>query len=220
MSLQAELDALMEGVRTQVPGTILSAVDQAYAELGAPGKFPHALKSGAAIPRFRLPDAAGQTVDMQDLLAQGPVVISFYRGAWCPFCNIELRALQKILPEIKQLGATLVAISPEKPDFSQPLIERDKLEFTVLSDVGNQVARQFGIVFALEGELKRISHEVFGVDLPQFNGDQTWEIPIPATYVVAPDGTIKNAFVDPEFRNRIEPAKILEVLASLATVTG
>lgn len=216
MSLQQQLDDFMAGVREKVPTNILSSVDAAYGELAADGRFPQALGVGDTLPAFTLNDAQGQPQSSQTLLARGPLVVSFYRGAWCPFCNIELRALQQVLPEIHALGAELVAISPELPDYSLPLIEREQLSFPVLSDLGNEVAAQCGIAFELEGELRRISLEVFGVDLPSFNGDASWRLPVPATFVVGRDGRVVLAFVDGEMRHRAEPTAILAALRELA----
>ena len=215
MSLQQELDDFMAGVRTQVPAEVLAPIEHFYAtELHAPGRFPNVLREGHLAPLFELPDAFGQDVRLDTLLQQGPVVLSFYRGAWCPFCNLELRALQKVLPELKALGASLVAVSPELPDYSLPMVQRNGLEFPVLTDRGNAVARQFGIVFALEGEIRRISLEVFQVDLPKFNGDQSWDLPVPATFVIAPDRTVRLAFFDPEFRHRVEPQAVVDAVRS------
>lgn len=216
MSLQQQLDDFMAQVRTQVPAEVLAPIERFYAEeLHAPGRFPQRLKVGDAAPLFTLPDAHGQPVRLDTLLARGPVVMSFYRGAWCPFCNLELRALQKALPEMQAAGATLVAVSPELPDHSLPMVEREGLSFPVLTDLGNAVAKQFGIVFPLEGEIRRISLEVFQVDLPKFNGDQSWDLPVPATFVIAPDRTIRMAFFDPEFRHRVEPQAVLDALVAL-----
>lgn len=216
-ALQQELNTFMDGVRGQVPAEVLSIVEQAYSQLSTSNLFAHALKEGDTAPDFVLSNTHGKPVSLAALLQKGSVVLSFYRGAWCPFCNIELRALQKALPALRKLGANVVAVSPEKPDFSMPLVERESIEFEVLSDLGNSVARKFGITFPLEGELKRISADVFGVDLPKFNGDSSWEIPIPATYLIDPSGVIRLAFVDPEFRNRLEPDEILAALAQIDT---
>jgi len=216
MSLQNELDAFMANVRTQVSAEVLAPVEAFYADLGLPDRFPNALRVGQMAPDFTLTDAVGKPVSLGALREQGPVIISFYRGAWCPFCNIELRSLQAALPQFQELGATLIAISPEKPDYAMPMIERENLAFGVLSDPGNRVAKQFGLVYLLDGEARRISLETFGTDLPAFNGDESWELPVPATYVIDRKGTVKLAFFDPEFRNRVEPTAILEALRELS----
>jgi peroxiredoxin len=216
MSLQSELDAFMADVRTKVPPEVLGPIDAFYAQgLHAPGLFPRVPKEGDALPDFELGDALGRSVRLSALLADGPVVLSFYRGAWCPFCNLELRALQAVLRQIRSAGATLVAVSPELPDQSLPLIEREGLAFPVLSDPGNRVASAYGLVFALEGEIRRISQEVFGVDLPAFNGDDSWTLPVPATFVIDPQRRARLVFFDPEFRHRVEPAQILQALTTL-----
>jgi peroxiredoxin len=216
MSLQAELDALMADVRTKVPADVLAPIERFYAkELHHPDRVPKALTVGQQAPDFALPDAMGRTIRLTQSLGEGPIIVSFYRGAWCPFCNIELRALQKALPQIRALGGSLVAISPELPDNSVPLVEREHLEFPVLSDLGNTVARQFGLVFQLEGEVRRVSLEVFGVDLPSLNGDASWEIPVPATYLIDRNGIVRFAYFDADFRNRVDPAQLLHALATL-----
>ena len=142
--------------------------------------------------------------------------MSFYRGGWCPFCNLELWALQKILPEIERLGASLVAVSPELPDASLNTLEKHRLQFQVLSDRGNQVARQFGLVFTLPQELRPV-YEQFGIDIPPHNGDQSFELPLPATYVIASDGTIRYAFVNSDYTQRAEPSDIIAACAKIAS---
>lgn len=216
MSLQNELDTFMANVRTQVPAEVLAPVEAFYADLSLTDRFPNVLRVGQVAPDFTLTDAVGRPVSSASLREQGPVIISFYRGAWCPFCNIELRNLQLALPQFQELGATLIAISPEKPDYAMPMIERENLAFGVLSDPRNLVAKKFGLVYQLDGEARRVSLETFGTDLPTFNGDESWELPVPATYVIDRKGKIKLAFFDPEFRNRVEPVAILEVLRELS----
>ncbi|WP_218079539.1 peroxiredoxin-like family protein [Anthocerotibacter panamensis] len=214
MSLTQELNNVATHIKSQIPAEALSTMGQAMAELIQSGIVDRSLKVGATVPDFTLPNAAGTPVQLSTLLAQGPVVISFYRGAWCPFCNLELHALQQALPEIQALGANLVAISPQTPDNSLTTIEKNSLTFEVLSDSGNTVARQFGIVFQLAESLRPI-YANFGIDLPVFNGDTSFELPMPATYVIAPDGRVAYTFVDPDYTKRLEPAQVLEALRSL-----
>jgi peroxiredoxin len=173
------------------------------------------LKAGDPAPDFRLPDVRGCQVRLRDLLAKGPVVVSFYRGGWCPYCNLELRALQNALPEIKQLGAQLVAISPQTPDESLSTAEKNELEFAVLSDIGSATAKAYGIAFDLTEELRPI-YSRLGHALPDKNGDDSWILPIPATYVIDKDGIVALAFVDVDYRNRLEPAEIVATLKTLS----
>jgi peroxiredoxin len=184
-------------------------------ELAASRIARRALKASDRAPDFRLPAARGGYVRLHDLLAKGPVVVSFYRGGWCPYCNLELRALQNALPEIKRLGAQLVAISPQTPDESLSTAERNELAFAVLSDIGSVTAKAFGIAFELAEELRPI-YARSGHALPDKNGDDSWVLPIPATFVVDRDGAIALAFVDVDYRNRLEPTEIVAVLQALA----
>jgi peroxiredoxin len=211
MTLQANLKAITEGVRQQAPAEVFAAIEAANAKLEISGIAGRALKAGDRIPDFDLPDATGKVVRSGELLAAGPLVISFYRGSWCPYCSLELKTLQQNLSEFRARGATLVAISPQTPDESLTTKEKNELAFPVLSDAGSKVARKFGLVFTLDETLKPI-FKAFGIDLLAHNGVDTWELPIPATYVVAKSGKIVSACVDVDYRNRAEPAEILKSL--------
>ena len=211
MTLQANLKAITEGVRQQAPAEVFAAIEAANAKLEISGIAGRALKAGDRIPDFDLTDATGKVVRSADLLAAGPLVISFYRGAWCPYCSLELKTLQQNLSEFRARGATLVAISPQTPDESLTTKQKNELAFPVLSDAGSKVARKFGLVFTLDETLKPI-FKAFGIDLLAHNGVDTWELPIPATYVVAKSGKIVSACVDVDYRNRAEPAEILKWL--------
>lgn len=172
-----------------------------------------ALAVGDRAPDFSLPNAIGTPVSLATLLGWGPVVISFYRGGWCPYCNLELRALQARLGDVHDVGGELVAISPEKPDSSLDTAERNALEFPVLSDVGNVVARQFGLVHAINPEW--VSYQLsVGVDVAARNASDVVEVPLPATYVVRQDGIITFALVDADYTKRAEPEDVLGALSS------
>ncbi|MGB3402084.1 MAG: peroxiredoxin-like family protein [Microcoleaceae cyanobacterium] len=208
MNLTQELLQLQEQLRTRQPENVKAVMKQATQDLINSKIAESALKKGDTIPNFTLPNAVEKPVESQSLLETGLLVISFYRGGWCPYCNLELRTLQKYLPKIKELGANLVAISPETPDHSLSTSEKNELTFEVLSDVNNKVAKQFGLVFALPEELRPIYQE-FGIDIPGYNGDQTFELPIPATYVVATDGRVIHSFVNPDYTQRLDPEEII-----------
>jgi len=187
----------------------------------AAGTIDAALRVGQSAPDFTLPDAFGNPVSVSTLLARGPVVISFYRGEWCPFCNIELRTLQQALPTMEQLGATLIAISPETPDHGIVAAEKNKLTFPVLSDFGNKVARQFGIVFQIGQELKEFSKNVFKNDIALRNGEDSYELPVPATYVIDTNGVIRFAHVDVDYMTgRAEPGEVISTLKAIAHPVG
>ena len=217
MQTTAELDEARDYYRNHViPPEKLNIMDRATEELTANGIKASALKEGDRVDDFILMDAHGGPVRLQSLLDAGPVVISFYRGGWCPYCNIELRGLQRVLPEIKALGASLVAISPQLPDNSLSTEEKHNLMFPVLSDVGNDVARRFGIVFRLPDDLLE-TYKAFNHGLADMNGEEgATELPIPATYVLDRSGIIRLAFIEEDYTKRLDPQNILEALRSLS----
>lgn len=191
-------------------GTIQSWIG----ELSSSGIAERSLQVGQAAPDFALPNVHGEIVRMSDLRARGPVVVMFYRGEWCPFCNLAVRAYQEVLPEIKALGASLVAISPQTPDHSLSLAEKAGLGYEVLSDQGNAVARQFGIVYKMGDSIYQLQQQ-FGIDLSQFNGDESRELPMPGTFVIDRNGTIRFAQVSADHTQRAEPSAVLDALRGL-----
>lgn len=214
MSLLAEqLAERADQARTRFPEATLRTMDAATVDLARSGIAERSVPVGAAAPTFSLPDATGEQVSLGGLLAKGPVVLSFYRGGWCPYCNLELRALQSALSDIEAAGATLVAVSPQLPDSSLSTAQKLELSFPVLSDVGNVVARAYGLVFSLPEDLRAV-YDRMGNDLPAVNGDHTFELPVPATYVIGGDGTVAWRFVEPDYKRRGEPADILQALRS------
>lgn len=215
MTLAQDLADFRNAFMTKAPPEIRDAMARADMALAASGLADGAAKGGDFAPDFQLPDARGGMVRLSDLLASGPAVVSFYRGGWCPYCNLELRALQAAESSFRALGASLVAVSPQTPDESLSSAEKNALTFPVLSDVGSSVAKSFGIAFDLAKELRPI-YTRFGHALPDKNGDESWVLPLPATYVIDKDGTIALAFVDIDYRNRLEPAEITAVLETLA----
>ena len=173
-----------------------------------------ALGVGDRAPDFALPDATGETVRLSDLLLDGPVVVTFYRGAWCPYCNTQLRDYQQALGSFEATGARLVAISPQAPDSSMSMAERNALAYSVLSDTGGQVSQQYGLVFRVDAET-RARYEAVGIDLARYNGgdtDAAWALPVPATYVIDPSGIIRAAFVEADYTQRASPRQVLEAL--------
>jgi peroxiredoxin len=202
-----------------VPAERLAVVDLAAEELIHSGLANRALKAGDHAPAFELPDGDGMLWRSEDLLhpftpkagANGALVIVFFRGRWCAYCNAQLAALQEIHPQIAEAGASMVAISPQTQKHSYMTRDMHKLRFPVLSDQGNQVARKFGLVYRLSPELQAM-YESIMTKLPGYNGDQSWELPLAATYVVQPDGKIFWSRVDADWRKRPEPGEILKVL--------
>jgi peroxiredoxin len=214
MTLKQELaDFRAEFERTAPPGRA-ALYDAKVEELRASFPLDQALAVGDEAPDFSLPDAQGRRVFLADLLRDGPAVVTFYRGGWCPYCNIQLRAYQRALPEITALGGRLVAISPQRPDGSLSTAQKNALEFAVLSDAGNGVARAFGLVYALPTELREALSSN-GKALPGINGDESWELPLPATYVIGTDRRIVLAAIEIDYRNRLAPEAIVAALGAL-----
>ncbi|VAW54653.1 AhpC/Tsa family protein GSU0066 [hydrothermal vent metagenome] len=179
------------------------------------GLAEKSLNKGDKFPDFELSNANNKSLSFSDLLANGPLVISFYRGAWCPYCNLEINALQQKLPEIVAAGAQLVAISPQVPDKSADQITSSQLTFEVLSDIGNKLAKQCGLVFALPESLRPI-YDAWQLDIPGHNGDDSFELPMPATYIIGTDGSVQYAFVNMDYTQRLEPDTIVEQLKALS----
>jgi len=210
-----ELEALTHEVHATASPERLQANAQTLSDLIASGLSASALREGDVAPDFALPDTHGHVIALRTLLDRGPVVISFYRGGWCPFCNLELRGLQRVLPEIVQVGASLVAISPQLPDSSLSTEEKNQLTFPVLSDVGNIVAKRFGIVFTLPAALVHANRAI-GRDLVEINGDAgAAQLPIPATFVLDKSGAIRLAFVDEDWSKRLDPDIVVDTLRGL-----
>lgn len=214
-TLAFQLQEFHRGFPTMVPSSVFDAITEDREALVRAHAGAGAVTEGDPAPDFTLPDAAGNPVQLSSLLARGPVALAFYRGEWCPYCNLALRAYQAILPEIAALGATFVAVSPQTPDHTVATAEKLSLSFPVLSDAGNAVARRYGLGFTLS-EAVRPALASIGVDLPRCNGDPSWELPIPGTFVIAPDGRVRLAFVDPDFTLRLEPATLLDALRAAA----
>ncbi len=210
-SLREQIEAYQAQSASRVSPEVQERGRARRAQLVASGIAEKSLKAGETAPDFTLPDAYGKPVKLSALLAHGPVVLTFYRGDWCPFCNLTLRAYQKILPEINALHATLVAISPQNPDNTLLTVEHKELTYPVLSDVGNLVARLYRLVWSIPEDQRSTF-----ANLPQYNGDDAWELPMTGTFVIAPDGKIKLASVDADWTHRLEPQVIVETLRELS----
>ncbi len=181
--------------------------------VAASGVLERAVNTGDPAPAFTLPDADGNDVALSSLLEKGPVVLVWYRGGWCPYCNLTLRAFTEIVPQIRDAGAGLVAISPELPDNTAQTVEENGLDFVVLSDVGNEVAKTYGAVFRLTPEVHRKYNDAFGFDA--HNGQDSGELPLAATYVIDRDGVVRFAFLDADYTKRAEPSDVLAALEQL-----
>lgn len=215
-AFQQDLAATAQHLATVLPAPVAQTIDTGIAQVAAAGLTRHALQVGQPAPYFTLPDANGQPQTLASLLQNGPVVLTFYRGNWCPYCNVQLRAYQQILPKLARYGATLAAVSPQTPELSSLTASEKELTFPVLSDVGNAVARQYGLAYGVGPEVGGALRSA-GIDLAAFNGTLDDELPLTATFLIGTDGLVAWAEVDANFKQRPDPTAILAALAQLPT---
>lgn len=194
------------------PPEVLALYQKAIDEVRDSGLAERVLRIGQRAPEFDLPDENEKRISSVTLLPGGPLIVCFFRGRWCPYDCGQLEAMNEYLPQFQAAGASLVAISPQKPQQAFFMRDQHKLRFPLLCDSGNQVARQFGLVYQVPKYQQGVYRRSF-VNLPFTNGDESWELPAPATFVVAPDGMIRFARVDVDYRNRPEPMEILRVVS-------
>lgn len=216
-ALNEQLAAKAAAVRR--PREVIEAINAAFTEIADSGAVP-GLDIGAKAPPFTLPDPVGGEVRLADRLAGGPVVLTFYRGAWCPYCNLELRAYQDALPEFRRLGARLIAVSPQAPDDALSIKDKHGLEFDVLSDRDQAVAAAYQIRFDLPESVKPHLLEATVAALAAQQPDGRWSLPVPATFVLDGDGTVRARYVSMNYRTRMEPADALRVVEEIVTGEG
>ena len=211
------LDALLDVQRKAGVAKFTKEKNQIYTDgiksVKDSGILDKALNVGNKAPDFTLKNALNNSVSLYKELEKGPVVLTWYRGGWCPYCNITLRYLQEKLPEFKKVGATLLALTPELPDNSLSTSEKNHLEFSVLSDVGNKVAKEYGVVFKLTDDVASIYEAAFGLN--ETNGDASNMLPLAATYVIDKNGIVQYAFLNADYKERAESTEILSVLNTL-----
>ncbi len=205
--------------RSRETAEIKAAYDEFLERLDAGQVAAEACKPGDIMPAFLLPNAEGRLIDSRDLLAQGPLVVTFFRGGWCPYCSATLEALEMVLPELSRTGGTLVAMTPETGGRALAMKHDRNLHYEVLVDVDLAVAMAFGIVFRtppLYIELLRRR----GVDLAERSGNPAWLLPVPAAFLVGMDGTVLRSWVNVDFTQRAEPVEILKALSTLQALNG
>jgi len=216
MALQDRLDAFKADFKAGKPPynaspEIHAIMERATAELAASGQACLAIKAGDRAPLFTLKDQNANDVSSADLLAQGPLVVTFYRGVWCPYCNLELQAINDVLPQIRAHGANVVAISPQTAVNSRKAVRENRLSFPVLSDVGGETSAAFGLRFSLPEYLIDI-YKRRRNDLPAFNDDPSWTLPMPARYIIGQDGVVLYSEVNPDYTRRPDPSDMFPVL--------
>jgi peroxiredoxin len=210
------LQQQLEQINAQIPEPIAARISAAIAEVEV-SRAVEGLAVGELAPEFSLPDALGRLISLRERQSDGPMVLVFYRGEWCPYCNTYLRALQAALPEITSRGANLIAVSPQNADHSLSISEKAGLGFDVLSDVDQAVIRTYKLQFTVPSDLEDLHLNVFDTDLRDHNADRSWRLPVPATFVIDRDGVVRAAHVSADYRTRMEPGDILAALDELAS---
>lgn len=212
-TLGEQIAQYRQGFRERVSADVQAIMQSATDQLAARGLARKALNVGDALPDFELENQFRVLMSRDELLCK-PLVISFYRGAWCPYCNLELSAQQARMEEMHRLGADFIAISPEQPDYALALQDKHRLNFNILYDKNNQLAKKLGLAFTLPAPLRSV-YQTFGIDVCAHNGNDHFELPMPATYIVNQDGKIVFAFIDEDYRVRLEPERLIEKLKQL-----
>ena len=214
-SLAQRIDEFKAGNRKPQPKEIEDALAAASEEILKQGGI-EGIDVGVAAPDFSLPDARGREVSLARKLKDGPVVLVFYRGEWCPFCNLQLKALEEAYPEMQKLGASLIGIAPQKQEKALFQAENSKLSFPLLSDITGDTMRAYRLLYTIPESMKEVYLNRYGIDLDEYNGDGRWELPVTATFVIGPDGIVKAGLVDMDYTRRMEPDDILSALRKLS----
>ncbi|WP_430817261.1 peroxiredoxin-like family protein [Carboxylicivirga sp. RSCT41] len=212
MTFQERLASLQKRIEGSMPQRYVDIMHKATRQLKESGIQEKVLKVGDKIPDFELPNQDGILVKASELYQKGPLIITFYRGFWCPYCNTDLANLKKYVPEIEELGGAMIAVSPEKEIHSKKIIETQKLNFDILMDQSNGVAEQFGLKFFIPNELKELYRDVFNIPLNEYHGDEEWSLPMPARFLIDQDGIIRFAESNPDYTIRPEPDDLMAVL--------
>ncbi len=215
MEFQEKLESIKKRIEGNMPPSYLKIMHKATHDLEESGIEGGVLKMGQQAPSFQMINQDGQTVASEDLLSKGLLVLTFYRGVWCPYCNADLANLKKYVPEIEQNGATLVGISPEQPQFLKKIIAMQKLNFDILHDERNALAAQFNLKFYYPGDLKALYRDKFNINLEVQQGNDEWALPMPARFVIDQQGIIRYAESKADYRNRPNPDALMEVLKNL-----
>jgi peroxiredoxin len=215
--LQDQLDRIKERVEGNMSPRFLEIMHRATRDLIATEQHKEILHQGQEMIPFELENQKGERINSGELINRGPLVVSFYRGFWCPYCNADLAYLSNFMDRIKELGASFYAISPELPEFSRKIILTQKLNFDILHDPSNQLAASYGLKFSMAPDLMELYRDSFHINLKQYHGDDEWALPMPGRYVFDQQGQIRYAESCPDYRRRPEPDAFLEVLEGMAS---
>lgn len=212
-SLESQLAKKRNAAKAKGPSPTRTIMEKATADIKKSG-LKKAIVMGKKAPDFTLASMKNGQFRLKDALKKGPVVVTFYRGGWCPYCNLQLRAYEERYNDFKKAGATLVAISPEQPENAKATADANKVSFDLLFDEDNRVANRFGLVFKVGEDLKKV-YQGFGIDLEKSQGNDQWELPLAATYVIGQNGIVLYSFIDADYTKRAEPQVLLDLLKRL-----
>ena len=215
MTLEESLAKLKLKIEGNMPQEHVDIMHEATKNLKASGIGESILKVGDNVPEFSLTNQNGTTISSTELLSRGPLVITFYRGEWCPYCNVDLGNLKRYTSQIEALGATMISISPQLATFNQKIIEKQRLNFDLLSDPQNLIAKQFGLRWTMIDPLRSLYDNVFKINLPTYNGDDSWTLPVPARFIIGTDHMITYAEYSIDYTKRPNPGVLIEALKAL-----
>lgn len=219
MTFQEKFAKLREQIESNIPESSLTIMHRATNELQASGIEADVAKVGQEFPIFSLPNQDGDEVTRDELLKGGPLVITFYRGVWCPYCNLDLKNIEEYADRFREAGGQVLAISPELPEHSKESIRKNKLSYPILFDKGNTLAETLGLRFALPSDLVEV-YKGFNITLDTYNGDESWTLPMPARFLVDTDGAIKYAEAKADYTDRPDPDDLLAALRDLKGVSA
>jgi len=215
MRLEQTLAELRDKYAKIIPEGASAIMDGHIESLRKDGAFDQILKPGAKAPAFTLKNQHGVEVSSAELIKRGPLVVSFTRGSWCPFCSAEVRALNEAYDQFQQAGIELVVLSPQSPERTQKQAETEKLKFNMLVDTNNEMGKAFGLVYTFTEELKNVYRNVFKIDIQAVNDAGVWQLPIPARFVINSSGVIRDVKADPDYRYRPEPSDVFDIAKGL-----
>ena len=215
MTLQESLDKIKARIESSLPKESVLIMHQATKDLENSGIGNSILKAGTKAPEFHLKNQDGVIISSTELLKNGPLVITFYRGVWCPYCNTDLANLKRYTSQLEELNATMVGISPQVPQYNKQVIDQQRLNFDLLSDTKNKVANTFGLRWEMINPLRSLYNDKFKISLPNYNGDDSWTLPVPARFIIDVNGLIKYAEFSVDYTKRPNPDVLVEALKKI-----
>ncbi|NRB59787.1 MAG: AhpC/TSA family protein [Winogradskyella sp.] len=215
MTLQDSLDKLKAKIEGSMPAENVAIMHQTTRDLENSGIGEGILKVGDKAPIFSLPNQEGNLVSSSELLSNGPLVVTFYRGVWCPYCNLDLGNLKRYNSQLEEQNATMLSISPQLPEFNQKIVEQQRLNFDLLSDSKNTIADAFGLRWTMVDPLKSLYNDTFRINLPTYNGDESWTLPVPARFIIGTDGIITYAEYSVDYTKRPNPDVLVDALKAI-----